>query len=64
MIGIRKSDQPLLDAAGCATRADRKTVRAAIKQSEALSTGSGVTRAAEFILSLAARLARSNRKRA
>ncbi|AOF94198.1 hypothetical protein BSY16_4593 (plasmid) [Sinorhizobium sp. RAC02] len=54
MIGIRKSDEPLLDAAASAARADRSALRAAIRQSDALAARSGPRVLARFIGSVRA----------
>ncbi|WP_376742908.1 hypothetical protein [Ensifer canadensis] len=61
MIGIHKSDQPLLDAAACAARGDQNAVRVAIKQSEALAARSNTQVFANLILAARA-FFRSSRK--
>ena len=40
MIGIRRSDEPILNAASAVARGDREALRAAIKQSEELAARS------------------------
>ncbi len=52
MIGIRKSDEPLLDTAASAVRADRNALRAAIRQSDALAARSDAQAFASLLQSV------------
>ncbi|WP_457588928.1 hypothetical protein [Ensifer canadensis] len=61
MIGIHKSDQPLLDAAACAARGDQNAVRVAIKQSEALAERS-ITQVFASLIQVARAFLRAMRK--
>ena len=63
MIGIRRSDQPLLDAAAPAAHGDRKAIRDAIANAREQASGDGLRRMCERINPLAGKMLRFLKER-